>query len=214
MNSYKQLFVLDMPVKDLFAKFSEYPALCFANTTEGNALTANDRVIEMFGDCVGKNIRDFMLEAEANEITSNNVFTVNNNAPQLFYETGLDKECLSIKGRAYNSCNHIVGVGGLSFYLHQIPLKEIITIINKLVSLRPSTNNFKYSYVANAQKYNMLSPRERECVYYLTRSMTSKESAKAMGISHRTVQTHIEHIKNKLGCYSRADIVSKVFESI
>lgn len=48
---------------------------------------------------------------------------------------------------------------------------------------------------------NALSPTERRVMGLLSQSLTSREIAERLGISHRTVQTHRAHIADKLGIH-------------
>jgi DNA-binding CsgD family transcriptional regulator len=52
-----------------------------------------------------------------------------------------------------------------------------------------------------------LTTRESECFYYLIRSRSAKSIAAALDISQRTVESHIENIKNKLNCYNKESLV-------
>ncbi|MBS0350625.1 MAG: helix-turn-helix transcriptional regulator [Proteobacteria bacterium] len=54
---------------------------------------------------------------------------------------------------------------------------------------------------------NILSQRELECFFYLIRGKTAKSIAKMLGISYRTVETHIDHLKNKLNCSSKTELI-------
>ena len=53
---------------------------------------------------------------------------------------------------------------------------------------------------------NNLSKREFECLKYISRGMTTKESAKIMAISPRTVEVHISKMKEKLNCPSKSQL--------
>lgn len=54
-----------------------------------------------------------------------------------------------------------------------------------------------------------LSPREIEILDYLAKGHIYKQIADALGISYRTVGTHIEHIYKKLHVRSRSQAVAK-----
>lgn len=58
-----------------------------------------------------------------------------------------------------------------------------------------------------------LSSRQKECLFLLTRGKTAKHIARILGIDHRTVETHIIHIKDKLRCNTREQLIEKAFES-
>lgn len=58
-----------------------------------------------------------------------------------------------------------------------------------------------------------LSQRQQECLFYLTRGKTAKQIARILGIHHRTVDTHIFFIKEKLACSTKEQLIEKAFES-
>ena len=51
-----------------------------------------------------------------------------------------------------------------------------------------------------------LTPRELECLRYLYEGYSVREIGKHLYISPRTVEKHIESIKNKLSCFTKSDI--------
>lgn len=53
-----------------------------------------------------------------------------------------------------------------------------------------------------------LSPREREVVALVARGLTNREIAEAMVISQRTAENHLQHVLNRLGLRSRAQVVA------
>ena len=54
-------------------------------------------------------------------------------------------------------------------------------------------------YIEDAQElFSPLSPREMEILRYVTRGMSNKEIALALGISHQTVKNHMTSILHKL----------------
>lgn len=58
-----------------------------------------------------------------------------------------------------------------------------------------------------------LTQREAVCMVHIMKGKTAKEIGKEMNISHRTVETYIEKIKRKTGCWTRSKLVSYGFES-
>jgi DNA-binding CsgD family transcriptional regulator len=61
--------------------------------------------------------------------------------------------------------------------------------------------------------YNIkLSSRELECIFLYHKGKTAKETARALNISQRTVETYFENIKNKLNCYSKDQVVNFLVE--
>jgi DNA-binding NarL/FixJ family response regulator len=58
-----------------------------------------------------------------------------------------------------------------------------------------------------------LTPREDEVLGLLSDGLTQTEIAARLGISSRTVATHIEHVLRKLGVHSRAQAVALVLRN-
>jgi DNA-binding CsgD family transcriptional regulator len=56
------------------------------------------------------------------------------------------------------------------------------------------------------RQVELLSKREQECLKYLLQGKTAKEIGAALSISYRTVESYIESIKNKLGCWSKNEL--------
>jgi len=56
------------------------------------------------------------------------------------------------------------------------------------------------------KKAALLSPREKECLKYLLNGQSAKETARALGLSSRTIETYFEKIKLKFGCWSKNEI--------
>jgi len=56
------------------------------------------------------------------------------------------------------------------------------------------------------QASHPLSPREQEVADLIARGLTSKEIAEQLVVSEKTVDTHADHIRQKLGLRSRAEI--------
>ena len=54
-----------------------------------------------------------------------------------------------------------------------------------------------------------LSCRELEVLEYLLKGFTAGETANQLFLSKRTVESHIENIKNKLNCFSKIELIEK-----
>jgi non-specific serine/threonine protein kinase len=52
----------------------------------------------------------------------------------------------------------------------------------------------------------LLSDREREVASLVARGLTNREIAAQLILSQRTIDTHVEHIRSKLGLRSRSQI--------
>jgi DNA-binding CsgD family transcriptional regulator len=54
----------------------------------------------------------------------------------------------------------------------------------------------------------LLSPREREVVELVAAGLTNPEIAERLFISKRTVESHVAHIRQKLGHRSRGETIA------
>jgi DNA-binding CsgD family transcriptional regulator len=59
-------------------------------------------------------------------------------------------------------------------------------------------------------KHEILTQREQDCVRFLLQGKTSREMGESMFISPRTVETHLNHIKDKFECDSKIALVIKL----
>ena len=63
----------------------------------------------------------------------------------------------------------------------------------------------KNELAETCKKYT-LSLRELECLSHLTTGKTAKEIAREMGLSPRTVDSHIMNLRNKTGCFTKREL--------
>ncbi len=56
-----------------------------------------------------------------------------------------------------------------------------------------------------------ITERQRQCLDYLSKGLTAKEIANKMGISPRTVETHLGHVKDKFNVNFKSDLL-KIWE--
>ena len=65
-------------------------------------------------------------------------------------------------------------------------------------------------------KFQLLSPREKQCIELLLQGKSAKESATILQLSPRTIECYFENIKNKLVCHSKREIfnLSKNYEEL
>ncbi len=52
-----------------------------------------------------------------------------------------------------------------------------------------------------------LSPQEWHCLSLITRHLTAPEIAEKLNLSVRTIETHLNNLKNKLGCYRKTELL-------
>lgn len=93
-------------------------------------------------------------------------------------------------------------------------MKEKIIIPNKF---EKAPQNLICKDLDRAGFINLLNPqhfsvREMDCIRLLTRGYTHKMIAKELGISPRTVETYLEHIKDKTDTHTKGEVGQIFFE--
>lgn len=58
-----------------------------------------------------------------------------------------------------------------------------------------------------AEKIQLLSSREKQCLKLLIDDKSAKETAAALGLSRRTIEYYFENIKNKLSCWNKQEVL-------
>lgn len=53
----------------------------------------------------------------------------------------------------------------------------------------------------------MLTPKQKQCLEHLSKGLSAKEIAMKMGVSPRTVETHLEHIKTKFNVNYKSELL-------
>lgn len=107
--------------------------------------------------------------------------------------------------------NQVVGVSCTALEMSGDYLKNFLYQITR----HTDRNVSDYGQVGNVYlgaKYDEfgLSARESQCLYYMLQGKSSKAISKALNnISYRTVEKYIEHIKDKMHCNSKSEIVEK-----
>lgn len=66
---------------------------------------------------------------------------------------------------------------------------------------------------AGESEIESLTPREREVVTLIARGFKYREAAEELGISQKTLETHMKHVFDKLGVASRSEVTHLAFET-
>lgn len=81
-------------------------------------------------------------------------------------------------------------------------------ILTQNLSLQPNDRALFSTSLPPFSK--LLSPRQTACASLLLEGKTHKEIARALNISSRTVETHLNLIRKKMDCESTIDLVTKL----
>jgi DNA-binding CsgD family transcriptional regulator/tetratricopeptide (TPR) repeat protein len=111
--------------------------------------------------------------------------------------------------RRLGSARHALGRDGwAAAWLggHGLTLVQAIAVALAEVEPRPVIDGTQPN--KQGPRTNQLSPREREVVQLVAQGLTSRDMARRLTVTERTVNTHLERIRDKLGVRSRAEITA------
>lgn len=108
-------------------------------------------------------------------------------------------------------------VGGVDYVVKPIRIEEVLARLNAHVrNARAAREALAHasvpkrplppqaSHETDRLLQAALTPRETEVLTWLARGKTNRDIAEILGMSHRTVNKHLEHIFEKLGVETRA----------
>lgn len=90
-------------------------------------------------------------------------------------------------------------------------LEKNIVFVRK--SFLEATKPTKIVTKCSDESLVLLSYREAEVMYHLSKQLTAKQAAKCLNISYRTVESHVLKIKEKLGYKNKSDLLNYVNNS-
>jgi DNA-binding CsgD family transcriptional regulator len=167
---------------------------------------------------INRPIAEFYPLACSKILVANNVKILRTQKTQIFIEKmpinrdGEPKQLLflSVKTLLSNR-DTTVGTFGFGFplHFHDLSIGRINAIINEL-SLFPTTHTIADKIIQQA--IPLFTTCEQRVAFYLIRGYTMKGIAKMLNLSHRTIEKHFARMKVKLGCYTKTQLISKLFD--
>ena len=116
-------------------------------------------------------------------------------------------------------------VGGLCEARPGVPLRELVEVAlatpacSEVTARVVATTTARVAVVWVEQRPRpadellcLLSPREREVALLVADGARNREIAARLGIAESTVKDHVHRSLNKLGCESRAELVSMLLQ--
>lgn len=100
--------------------------------------------------------------------------------------------------------------GGVDYVVKPVRIEEVLARLNTHVrnaraARRPvAAPPQPTPPEADRLSHAALTPRETEVLTWLARGKTNRDIAEILGVSHRTVNKHLEHVFEKLGVETRA----------
>jgi two-component system response regulator FixJ len=101
-----------------------------------------------------------------------------------------------------------VQAGAVDFLEKPIQGAALLERVQRALALDLEWRQTQSRTQAIQQRYARLSSRERECMALIASGLTSKEVARELGISPRTVEVHRTHVMHKMGAANLADLLN------
>lgn len=113
--------------------------------------------------------------------------------------------------------------GGVDYVVKPVRIEEVqarlVTHVRNARTMRDAQAQAQRNHGLQDADLNRvleaaLTPRETEVVTWLARGKTNRDIAEILGMSHRTVNKHLEHIFEKLGVETRAAAAALVSRTL
>ena len=116
---------------------------------------------------------------------------------------------LLMSGEHTQSIDRIAGLltGADDFIMKPFELDELVARVRRFVERRARQRNSAPTAVADVTR------RELEVLTLLAEGNDQNQIARELGISPKTVATHIQHLLAKFGAHSRAQLVAHAYKS-
>lgn len=171
-----------------------------------NTMHAADKGLTSGKELIGLDSRELWPQ-DTETILTNDKRVLFEKKPLLFiehscYPTHHSNNYLSYKMPLTLNSKKIIGIIGVA-----IIIKELSSISDLLASWGAHEKTKKPE-----EEPSLLTRRQMTCLYHLTKGLRAKEIARALNLSPRTIEHHIEAIKRKLNCYTRGDLVARALQ--
>ena len=110
-----------------------------------------------------------------------------------------------MSGERTQSIDRVAGllIGADDFIIKPFELDELVARVSRFVERRAGQRNSRPAAV---------TPRELEVLTLLAEGNDQNQIARELGISPKTVATHIQHLLAKFGAHSRAQLVAHAYK--
>ncbi len=102
--------------------------------------------------------------------------------------------------------------GAIEFLTKPFQERELLTAVAEALRLDHARRHGEGERAALRERYNSLTPREREVMKYVVAGMPNKQIAFALNIGEKTVKFHRAHIMEKMIAGSLAALVKMAID--
>ena len=116
---------------------------------------------------------------------------------------------IKTKSPYYDESNQLAGL----LYHTQIINNTILENILKIhFPMKHDISSCSF-YLDYHQYSKLLSKRQSECLFHLIRGKSCNDITNIFQLSKRTIESHLEEIKNKLRCSNKAQVIEKAIDA-
>lgn len=182
----------------------------------------NKRALDMLGfksldDAIGKTSFDIPSRASecAEQYISQDCLVLEQEKPLQILDICEYSDCsihawLTTKSLVKNNEGSKLGV----LYVSQELRLNNLNLILGQQDINSSQKKHALSYwIDDNNDCQRLSVRQKECLFYLIRGKSCHDIANILEISQRTVETHLNEIKHKFKCHTKADVIEKAIDT-
>lgn len=155
-----------------------------------------------------RKIAHLFVERDARVMKKNCIFNI------LTYTFDANNKPILLYGKKYPMTDKNGIILACGFFLQDVTVSQLInlapllSLCNTAHGSRQLGNQFSYIITESVPEY-LLSNRQTECLFHLLRGQSANDISLTLNISKRTVETHIDDIKSKLGCDTKAQLIDK-----
>lgn len=125
-----------------------------------------------------------------------------------YYANNQPRLILNEKSSLLNKEGKLIGYQCQAIDITKTNMINLSGLVSKLHKNQVIGGQFSISLLEEIPDFK-ISKRQLHCLYYLLRGFTYPQIAEALKLSLRTVETHIEALKNKLYCDSKQQLIEK-----
>lgn len=163
-------------------------------------------------DLRGKSLKKLINKEQLSQVYENNISVKKLKCMQIFEENHFKMEhhllCLSLKF-PFVVNKKVLGTYGFSINIANQNFNCATELFNKLTKEKTPITEARLKKIMGATEIGgiLLSRQETRCLQYTVQGKTAKETALLMDLSFRTIESYLEHIKVKLNCRTKSELI-------
>jgi len=208
-----EIFSVKRKVLGVVSDFLQMPCSVYFETADGVIRMLNERNAAFCGfdsvsNAIGKHYFDTLPKRTVSLLRYNDNIVMQSEAATLFEEDILQdnsevKKAITLKLPWYNNDKKVMGLFGMSILVGKDALTQPLLQMAKMGFLT------EHQYQSHPKEI-VLPRQQKACANFLLTGMTNKQIARELNLSPRTVETYINHLKSKLHCKNKMELIAKL----